>query len=37
MNFEAGNGTREEVCSDCVAEQNEEDSEKRVVFYIYVF
>ena len=32
MNFEAGNETREKFWSDFVAEQNEEWSEKRVVF-----
>ena len=30
--FEAGNVTREKIWSDLVAEQNEEWSEKRVVF-----
>ena len=30
--FEAGNETREKIWSDFVAEQNEEWSEKRVVF-----
>ena len=35
MNFEAGNETREKVWSDFVAEQNEEWSEKRVVFCSY--
>ena len=35
VNFEAGNGTREKIWSDFVAEQNEEWSEKRVVFRSY--
>ena len=35
MNFEAGNETREKIWSDFVAEQNEEWSEKRVVFCSY--
>ena len=32
VNFEAGNETRVKIWSDFVAEQNEEWSEKRVVF-----
>ena len=32
VNFEAGNETREKIWSDFVAEQNEEWSEKGVVF-----
>ena len=32
MNFEAGNETREKTWRDFIAEQNEEWSEKRVVF-----
>ena len=36
VNFEAGNETREKN-SDFVAEQNEEWSEKRVVFFISLF
>ena len=32
VNFEARNETREKIWSDFVAEQNEEKSEKRVVF-----
>ena len=35
MNFEAGNETRKKICSDFVADQNEEWSEKRVVFCSY--
>ena len=35
MKFEAGNETRERIWSDFVAEQNEEWSEKRVVFCSY--
>ena len=35
VNFEAGNETREKNWSDFVAEQNEEWSEKRVVFCSY--
>ena len=35
VNFEAGNETREKICSDFVADQNEEWSEKRVVFCSY--
>ena len=34
MNFEAGNETREEIWSEFVAEQNEEWSERRVVFLL---
>ena len=38
VNFEAANETREKYWSDFVAEQNEECSEKRVVFvHIAVF
>ena len=38
VNFEAGNEPREKFWSDFVAEQNEEWSEKRVVFvHIAVF
>ena len=33
MNFEAGNETREKIWSDFLDEQNQEWSEKRVVFY----
>ena len=33
--FEAGNETREKIWSDFNAEQNEERSEKRVVFCSY--
>ena len=32
VNFEAGNETREKIWSDFVAEQNEDWSEKRLVF-----
>ena len=32
VNFEAGNETREKIWSDFVGEQNEELSEKKVVF-----
>ena len=35
VNFEAGNETREKICSDFVAEQNEKWSKKRVVFCSY--
>ena len=35
VNFEAGNETREKIWSDFVTEQNEEWSEKRVVFCSY--
>ena len=35
VNSEAGNETREKIWSDFVAEQNEEWSEKRVVFCSY--
>ena len=35
VNFDAGNETREKIWSDFIAEQNEELSEKRVVFCLY--
>ena len=35
MNFEAGNEAHEKIWSDFIAEQNEEWSEKRVVFCSY--
>ena len=35
VNFEAANETREKIWSDFVAEQNEEWSEKRMVFCSY--
>ena len=37
VRFEAGNETREKLWSDFVAEQNEEWSQKRVVFFISLF